>query len=104
MDSKSDLFEAELCSGNECTAHEHGEHGVAGHVVTIDDVNRAARVIGEDVWVVKGDAYKEHGDSPAERPEHPLTSVAGDVVVQVAQCRRVSHRDRRCAQELTHYL
>lgn len=98
------LFEAKLSGGDEGAAHEHGEDGVAGHVVAVDDVDRAARVIGEDVGVVECDADEEHGDCPAEWAEHSLSTVACDVIVKIAKRRRVSHRDSRRAQELTHHL
>ena len=65
---------------------------------------RAARVIRKHVGVVKRDADEEHGDRPAKRAVHSLTSVACDVVVQVAERRRVGHRDCRCAEELAHHL
>ena len=100
----ADLSEAELRCGEECAAHQHGEDGVTGHVVAVDDVDRAARVIREDVGVVQRDADEEHGNRPAERAVHALAAVAGHVVVQVAESRRVGHRDRRCAQKLAHYL
>jgi len=98
------LSEAELGGGDEGAAHEHGEDGVAGHVVAVDDVHRAARVIREDVGVVQCDADEQHRERPAERAEHALASVAGDVVVEVAERRRVRHRDRRRAQELADHL
>jgi len=100
----ADLPEAELGGGEEGAAHENREDGVARHIVAVDDVDRAARVVRKHVGVVESYADEEHGDRPAEGAEHSLAAVARHVVVQVTQRGGVGHRDCRCAQKLAHYL
>lgn len=104
LERRIDFLELELGGREKGDAHEDGEDGVAGHVVPVDYVFRAARVIGEDVGVVEGDPDEEHGDRPAQGPVHPLPAVVLDVVLEVAQRGGVRHRDGGRAEELSEYL
>ena len=100
----ADLFELELSSGGESAAHQNGEDSVTGHVVTIDDLNCSAWMIGENIRVIQRDANEEQRNRPPDRPVHPLTTVAFDVVSEVPERRRVGHRQSRGTQELAYYL
>ena len=99
LDGSVDFLEPELSSDEESETHEHGEDGVAGHVVPVHQMFRSAWMIRKDVGMIESDSDEEHGDGPAERSVHPLLPIVFHVVFQVAEGGSVGHRDRRRAQE-----
>ena len=69
------IRESELRRSSEGTNHEDAEHDEADSVVLLPNLGMATWMIVEGVWGVQRDAHDEHGNSPSNRPEHPLLAI-----------------------------
>lgn len=74
----------ELWSSDEGTAHEHTENSKADSVVSLF-LMWPAGVSWEGCRVVQCNAHKEHSQTPAQGPKHPLPPIMICFVSKICQ-------------------